>query len=111
MPDGNLRCLRPIPNRSGGGLDRSTLPAEFIQRRLEMPDSPDHKDIWHELNQARLDIAELRGMVKMHFEDSSHHIPPCRPAADMQKMIMSSLAAAVVALLAAVGNVIVAVVK
>jgi hypothetical protein len=50
-------------------------------------------------------------MVKMHFEDSSHHIPPCRPAADMQKMIMSSLAAAVVALLAAVGNVIVAVVK
>ena len=41
-----------------------------------MPDSPDHKDIWHELNQARLDIAELRGMVKMHFEDRQHHIPP-----------------------------------
>jgi hypothetical protein len=50
-------------------------------------------------------------MVKMHFEDSSHHIPPCRPAADMQKTILSALAAAVVALLAAIGNMIVAVVK
>ena len=76
-----------------------------------MPDSPDHKDIWHELNQARLDIAELRGMVKMHFEDSSHHIPPCRPAADMQKTIMSALAAAVIALLGTVFNVVMAVLK
>ena len=54
-----------------------------------MPDTPDHKDIWHELNSARLDIAELRGMVKMHFEDRQHHIPPCKPAAEMQKNIMS----------------------
>lgn len=76
-----------------------------------MPDMPDNHDLWHEVNQARLDIAELRGMVKMHFEDRTHHIPPCRPAADMQKTIMSALAAAVVALLAAVGNMIVAVVK
>lgn len=72
---------------------------------------PDNHDLWHEVNQARLDIAELRGMVKMHFEDRTHHIPPCRPAADMQKTIMSALAAAVVALLAAVGNMIIAVVK
>jgi hypothetical protein len=76
-----------------------------------MPDMPDNHDLWHEVNQARLDIAELRGMVKMHFEDRTHHIPPCRPAADMQKTIMSALAAAVVALLAAVGNMIIAVVK
>ena len=76
-----------------------------------MPDMPDNHDLWHEVNQARLDIAELRGLVKMHFEDRTHHIPPCRPAADMQKTIMSALAAAVVALLAAVGNMIVAVVK
>ena len=76
-----------------------------------MPDMPDNHDLWHEVNQARLDIAELRGMVKMHFEDRTHHIPPCRPAADMQKTIMSALAAAVVALLAAVGNKIIAVVK
>ena len=76
-----------------------------------MPDMPDNHDLWHEVNQARLDIAELRGMVKMHCEDRTHHIPPCRPAADMQKTIMSALAAAVVALLAAVGNMIIAVVK
>ena len=76
-----------------------------------MPDMPDNHDLWHEVNQARLDIAELRGMVKMHFEDRTHHIPPCRPAADMQKTIMSALAAAVVALLAAVGNMVIAVVK
>ena len=76
-----------------------------------MPDMPDNHDLWHEVNQARLDIAELRGMVKMHFEDRTHHIPPCRPAADMQKTIMSALAAAVVALLAAVGNMIIAVIK
>lgn len=76
-----------------------------------MPDMPDNHDLWHEVNQARLDIAELRGMVKMHFEDRTHHIPPCRPAADMQKTIMSALAAAVIALLGTVFNVVMAVLK
>jgi hypothetical protein len=76
-----------------------------------MPDMPNNSDLWHEVNQARSDIAELRGMVKMHSEDRTHHTPPCRPAADMQKTIMSALAAAVVALLAAIGNMIVVVLK
>ena len=76
-----------------------------------MPEMPDSHDLWHEVNQARLDIAELRGMVKMHFEDRPHHIPPCRPAAEMQKTIMSSLAAAVIAMIGAIGNLIIAVVK
>ena len=76
-----------------------------------MPDTPDNHDLWHEVNQARLDIAELSGMVKMHFEDRQHHIPPCRPAAEMQKTIMSALAAAVIAMLGAIGNLIIAVVK
>lgn len=76
-----------------------------------MPDMPDSHDLWHEVNQARLDIAELRGMVKMHFEDRQHHIPPCRPAAEMQKTIMSALAAAVIAMIGAIGNLIIAVVK
>ena len=76
-----------------------------------MPDTPDNLDLWHEVNQARLDIAELRGMVKMHFEDRQHHIPPCRPAAEMQKAIMSALAAAVIAMIGAIGNLIIAVVK
>lgn len=76
-----------------------------------MPDTPDNLDLWHEVNQARLDIAELRGMVKMHFEDRQHHIPPCKPAAEMQKTIMSALAAAVIAMIGAIGNLIIAVVK
>ena len=76
-----------------------------------MPDTPDNLDLWHEVNQARLDIAELRGMVKMHFEDRQHHTPPCRPAAEMQKTIMSALAAAVIAMLGAIGNLIIAGVK
>ena len=38
-----------------------------------MPDTPDHRDLWHELNQARLDIAELRGMLSMHFSEGQHH--------------------------------------
>ena len=46
-----------------------------------MPDTPDHRDLWHELNQARLDIAELRGMLSMHFSEGQHHYPPCKPAA------------------------------
>ena len=45
-------------------------------------------------------------MIKMHFEDSKHHYPPCKPAADLQKTMLSSLAAALIALLAAVGNII-----
>ncbi len=74
-------------------------------------DSPDHRDIWEALNQARLDIAELKGMIKMHFEDGQHHHPPCKPASDMQKTMMSALGAALLALIAAVGSIIAAFVK
>ncbi len=42
----------------------------------------------------------------MHFEDKQHHYPPCKPAADMQKMMMSALGAALIALLAAIGNIV-----
>ena len=66
--------------------------------------TPDNRDLWHEVNQARLDIAELRGMLTMHFGNGQHHYPPCKPAADMQKTMLSTLAAAVIALIAAVGN-------
>ena len=62
--------------------------------------------VWDSVNQSRLELAELKGMIKMHFEDSKHHYPPCKPAADLQKTMLSSLAAALIALLAAVGNII-----
>ena len=66
---------------------------------------PDTRDLWHEVNQARLDIAELRGMLNMHFGRGEHHYPPCKPAAELQKTMLSTLAAAVIALIAAMGNI------
>ena len=66
----------------------------------------DTRDLWHEVNQARLDIAELRGMLNMHFGRGEHHYPPCKPAADLQKMMLSTLGAALIALLAAIGNIV-----
>ena len=67
---------------------------------------PDTRDLWHEVNQARLDIAELRGMLNMHFGRGEHHYPPCKPAADLQKMMLSTLGAALIALRAAIGNIV-----
>ena len=67
---------------------------------------PDTRDLWHEVNQARLDLAELRGMLNMHFGRGEHHFPPCKPAADLQKMMVSTLGAALIALLAAIGNIV-----
>ena len=67
---------------------------------------PDTRDLWHEVNQARLDIAELRGMLNMHFGRGEHHYPPCKPAADLLKMMLSTLGAALIALLAAIGNIV-----
>ena len=66
---------------------------------------PSNRDLWDSVNQSRLELAELKGMIKMHFEDSKHHYPPCKPAADLQKTMLSSLAAALIALLAAVGRI------
>ena len=67
--------------------------------------TPDTRDLWHEVNQARLDIAELRGMLNMHFGSGQHHYPPCKPAAELQKTMLSTLAAVVIALIAAMGNI------
>ena len=67
---------------------------------------PNLRDVWEQLNQSRLELAELKGMIKMHFEAGQHHYPPCKPAADLQKTMMSALGAALIALLAAVGNIV-----
>ncbi len=69
-------------------------------------ETPDLRDLWHEVNQARLDIAELRGMLTMHFADKQHHYPPCKPVTDMQKTMLSAMGAAVLALIAAIGNIV-----
>ena len=67
---------------------------------------PTLRDVWEQLQQARLDIAELRGMLTMHFRDGEHHHPPCKPASDMQKTMLSAVGAALLALLAAIGSIV-----
>lgn len=74
-------------------------------------DNPDHRDLWETLNQARLEIAELKGMLTMHFKDGEHHHPPCKAAVDVQKTMLSAVGAAVVALMAAVGALILELVR
>ena len=69
-------------------------------------ESPDLRDVWDVVNQSRLEIAELRGMLTMHFRDGEHHHPPCKPAADMQKTMLSAVGAALLALLAAIGSIV-----
>lgn len=74
-------------------------------------DNPDHRDLWETLNQARLEIAELKGMITMHFKDGEHHHPPCKAATDVQKTMLSAVGAAVLALMAAVGALVIELVR
>ena len=49
-------------------MNEKTQPAE-------MP--PGTPELWENVTHARMDIAELKGMIKMHFRDGVHHTPPC----------------------------------
>lgn len=69
-------------------------------------DNPNHSDIWEAVNQTRLELAEIKGMIGMHFKDATHHTPPCKIAGDVQKTMLSAVGAAVLALMAAVGALI-----
>ena len=67
---------------------------------------PDNKAIWDAVTQSRLDLAELKGMLTMHFRDGEHHHPPCAPAVAIQKTLLTATGAAILALLAAVGSLV-----
>ena len=47
---------------------------------------PGFPELWESVTRARMDIAELKGMVKMHFSDKAHHTPPCATATGLQVM-------------------------
>ena len=65
---------------------------------------PDHEDsIYESVIRCRMDIAELRGMITMHFRDGEHHHPPCVPAQQMQKTLLTATGAAVLSLVSALG--------
>jgi hypothetical protein len=66
---------------------------------------PDSKSIWDSVMASRLELAELKGMITMHFKDGEHHHPPCAPAAHLQKTMMTAAGASVLALLSALGSI------
>jgi hypothetical protein len=65
---------------------------------------PDLDGLWKEVIQSRMDIAELKGMISMHFRDGQHHVPPCAPAANLQRTILAAAGASILALLSAIGS-------
>lgn len=75
-------------------------------------DNPDLRDIWNAVNEARMELAELKGMLTVHFADRNiHHSPPCHAAEDMRKTMLSAAGAALLALLAAIGSIITVIVR
>ena len=74
------------------------------QQKQEMP--PGFPELWENVTHSRMDIAELKGMIKMHFRDNVHHTPPCATAAGLQKTLHTAMGAAIISLLSAVGTLI-----
>jgi hypothetical protein len=79
------------------------------EQTQEMP--PGFPELWEGMSRARMDIAELKGMIKMHFRDGVHHTPPCATAEGLQKTLHAAMGAAIISLLSAVGCLIFEVVR
>lgn len=71
------------------------------EQKGEMP--PGFPELWENVTQARMDVAELKGMIKMHFKDNVHHSPPCATASGLQKTLYAAMGASLISLLSAVG--------
>jgi len=63
-----------------------------------MDNIPDNKVIWDAVMQSRMDLAELKGMITMHFREGEHHHPPCVPAANLQRTVLTAAGASILAL-------------
>jgi len=74
------------------------------KQSAEMP--PGTPELWENVTHARMDIAELKGMIKMHFRDGVHHTPPCATAEGLQKTLHAAMGAAIISLLSAVGTLV-----
>ena len=75
----------------------------------DMP--PGNAELWENVTHARMDIAELKGMIKMHFKDGVHHNPPRATAEGLQKTLHAAMGSAIIALLSAVGCLIIELVR
>jgi hypothetical protein len=54
----------------------------------------------------------MKGMLSVHFSDHNiHHSPPCHPAEEMRKTMLSAAGAAILALLAAIGSIITSILR
>lgn len=71
-----------------------------------MDNIPDNKVIWDAVMQSRMDLAELKGMIAMHFREGEHHHPPCVPAANLQRTVLTAAGASILALLSALGSIV-----
>ena len=79
------------------------------EQTQEMP--PGFPELWEGMSRARMDIAELKGLIKMHFRDGVHHTPPCATAEGLQKTLHAAMGAAIISLLSAVGCLIFEIVR
>jgi len=75
-------------------------------------DNRESRDLWIVVNEMREDVAEMKGMLRLHMEDPSiHHRPPCVQVHEVQRTILAAAGSSLLALLAAIGSVIAALVK
>ena len=79
------------------------------EQTQEMP--PGFPELWEGMSRARMDIAELKGMIRMHFRDGVHHTRPCATAEGLQKTLHAAMGAAIISLLSAVGCLIFEIVR
>ena len=104
IPAGQLDLERPLPKGDKGAYEvhgRRSMSAETEKAHgAGMP--PGFPELWESVTRARMDIAELKGMVKMHFSDT----PPCATATGLQKTLHAAMGAAIISLLSAVGTLI-----
>jgi hypothetical protein len=68
--------------------------------------TPGDRTVWDAVMKARMDLAELKGMMTMHLREGEHHHPPCAPAANLQRMMMTAAGASILALLSALGSIV-----
>ena len=72
----------------------------------EENEKPGDRTVWDAVMKARMDLAELKGMMTMHLREGEHHHPPCAPAANLQRMMMTAAGASILALLSALGSIV-----
>ena len=71
----------------------------------EAKEKPGDRTVWDAVMQAGMDLAELKGMMTMHLREGEHHHPPCAPAANLQRMMLTAAGASILALLSALGSI------